>query len=175
MWAACDYMLGVVGGVDVWRCRLSLPFVAVIVLLFPIVVAGCAGSSDTTSTSSEGTSTSSYPAVEVPPPELPPGPHVLASGTAPLLESGSLNPDARKALLLLEFRVALEQYKASDGRYPDSLEVVFPAFAPLDEQGQALPPTAAADFSYRFVDSSHYQLSVTMSDGEAFSVQEVTQ
>jgi hypothetical protein len=81
-------------------------------------------------------------------------------------------PDAQRIGDLVALQVSVEKYRAANGRYPDSLNDVLPRFAPLNEDGAALPnlprdPKTHQPYEYRVAsDGMNYRISVTLSSGK---------
>jgi hypothetical protein len=126
------------------------------------LVAGCAGSEETTSLGSSAS-------VTLPPQPLP-HPDIFADPQQPVLDSsGNLAPDARRVLTVLALRMSLDEFRQANGHYPASLDELFPTYAPLDDQGQVMTgvPQDAGSIGYQYTrQGDGYQLSVKTSKGE---------
>src|SRR5437879_1115648 len=63
------------------------------------------------------------------------------------------DPDAKRIIDITSLQVSLSRYRATMGRYPNSIADLFPDYAPLDEKGSPLPeapldPTTHRQYSY---------------------------
>lgn len=99
----------------------------------------------------------------------PRAPEGLADGSSPAYQADTgFTPDAVRVLTFLSIQIAVEQYRAANGDYPQALDELFPAFAPLGEDGQ--PLTAPPDGYEYSAAGAAYSLSVTLESGQQFMV-----
>lgn len=86
--------------------------------------------------------------------------------------STGFEPDAARILTVTSIRISLEEYRAANGAYPASLDALFPSFAPLGQNGQAMtaPPPVSDGYAYVQTGTTSYTLSVQLSNGQTYSV-----
>ncbi len=104
-----------------------------------------------------------------PPPQPPAG---LADPSTPAWQpSTGFTPDAVRVLTVAALQVSLEHYRAQHGAYPTSLTALFPADAPIGQDGKPMtaPPPAADGYRYAGGGST-YRLSVVLASGQAYVV-----
>ena len=104
-----------------------------------------------------------------PPPRPPAG---LADPSTPAYDpSSGFTADAVRVLTATAVQVSLERYREEHGAYPSSLEALFPADAPIGQDGKPMGgPPAEAD-GYRYTGGgSTYRLSVVLDSGQAYIV-----
>jgi hypothetical protein len=143
------------------RCR-NWTVLAVAILVF----GGCSG------TGSAGTARVDYPsgvALNDPGNPLPAG---LADPSTPAYDSSTgFTPDAVRTLTVVSLQLGLERYRSEHGAYPTGLDALFPADAPLGQDGLPMggPPPAGDGYSY-VGDGSTYTLSAVLASGQLFTV-----
>jgi hypothetical protein len=79
-----------------------------------------------------------------PAPQPPAG---LADPSTPAYQASSgFTPDAVRVLTVFSLQLSLERYLSEHGAYPTSLAALFPADAPIGQDGKLMtePPSAAA-------------------------------
>jgi hypothetical protein len=104
-----------------------------------------------------------------PQPQPPAG---LADPSTPAYQASSgFTPDAVRVLTVLSTQLGLERYQSEHGVYPASLEALFPADAPLGQDGRPMtgPPSQADGYTYTG-GGTMYTLSVTLASGQAYTV-----
>jgi len=104
-----------------------------------------------------------------PAPQPPAG---LADPSTPAYQASSgFTPDAVRVLTVLSLQLGLERYKSEHGAYPTSLAGLFPADAPLGQDGKPMtgPPSPADGYTYTGGGAT-YTLSVTLASGQAYTL-----
>ena len=103
------------------------------------------------------------------PPQPPSG---LADPSTPAYQGSSgFTPDAVRVLTVLSLQLGLERYKSEDGAYPTTLAALFPADAPLGQDGKPMsgPPAQSDGYTYTGGGAT-YTLSVVLASGKAYTV-----
>jgi len=104
-----------------------------------------------------------------PPPQPPPG---FADPSTPAYQASSgFTSDAVRVLTVLSLQLGLERYYSGHGAYPTNLAALFPADAPLGQDGKPMtgPPAEADGYKYSGGGAT-YTLSVTLASGQAYTV-----
>ena len=104
-----------------------------------------------------------------PAPQPPAG---LADPSTPAYQASSgFTPDAVRVLTVLSLRLGLERYKSEHGAYPISLAALFPADAPLGQDGKPMTGAPAQSDGYTYTGGgATYTLSVVLASGQAYTV-----
>ncbi len=104
-----------------------------------------------------------------PPPRPPAG---LADPSTPAWQpSTGFTPDAVRVLTVTALQVSLAHYRAQHGAYPTTLIALFPADAPIGQDGQPMSGPPPASDGYRYAGGgSTYRLSVVLASGQTYVV-----
>lgn len=107
--------------------------------------------------------------------------NLFAHPNEPAYEKGKgFAPDAQRVLDITALQISLEKYYVAKGQYPQSLDNLFPDFAPV-ANGQAMTappqdPETHEPYAYTLAsDGTDYQLTATLASGEKYSVKKNSQ
>jgi len=96
----------------------------------------------------------------------------LADPSTPAYQAGTgFTPDAVRVLTVLSLQLSLERYQSEHGAYPTGLAALFPADAPLGQDGKPMtgPPSTADGYTYSGGGTA-YMLSVVLASGQAYTL-----
>jgi hypothetical protein len=136
-----------------------------------MLVSGCGSASQTPITPTAPASLTPSGAIVLtsPPPQPPAG---LADPSSLAYQASSgFTPDAVRVLTVLSLQLGLDRYRSEDGAYPGTLAALFPADAPLGQDGKPMtaPPSTADGYTYTGGGAT-YTLSVMLASGQAYTV-----
>lgn len=106
--------------------------------------------------------------------------HFFAQPDQPAyIPAQGFTPDAQRILDITTLQVGLEKYHTANGRYPLSLDALFPNYAPIaDGQKLAEPPQdpqTKQPYVYLVLsDGANYQITAILSNGEKYTATQPT-
>lgn len=136
----------------------------ILAICVAVLVGACGSTSPTASPALGG------PIVLTSPPPQPPAD--LADPSTPAYEASSgFTPDAVRVLTVLSLQLSLDRYRSEHGAYPSALTALFPADAPLGQDGRPItgPPSQADGYTYTGGGAT-YTLSVILASNQAYTV-----